>query len=182
MTLRRLHRWNAAALGLFLTLHLANHLALLGGHATHGAVLDLLGQIYRRPVIEPVLIGLFAAQAGLGLALALRRGWPGPGWARAQVVSGLVLAGFLAQHIPAVLMARPDTGTAFAAAVVQDWPGAAYFIPYYIAAVAALATHLAAARRFWRWPAPADGLTRALPFAGAAFGCLIVAGLIGAFG
>lgn len=31
LTLCRLHRLNAAALGLFLMLHLGNHLALLGG-------------------------------------------------------------------------------------------------------------------------------------------------------
>lgn len=92
------------------------------------------------------------------------------------------LALFLVQHVPAVLRARPETGTAFAAAVVQEWPGAAYFIPYYIAAVAALATHLAAAHRFAHWPAPPDLLARALPWAGAVLGVVIVAGLLGAFG
>ena len=182
MSLRRLHRLNAACLGLFLALHLANHAALVWGHAAHGAVLAALRPLYRNALVEPMLIFLFAAQIGLGLALAWRRGRPADGWALAQLVSGLWLALFLVQHVPAVLLGRPDTGTAFAAAVVQDWPAATYFIPYYIAAVAALATHLAAARRFARWPAPPDRLTRTLPWAGAALGGVIVAGLIGAFG
>ena len=182
--LRTLHRLNAMALGLFLTLHLANHAVLIAGQAAHGAVMQALRPLYRNALVEPALIALFAAQIGLGLALAWRRGRPQGGWAWAQVASGAVLALFLVQHVPAVLLARPgtDTGTAFAAAVVQDWPGAAYFIPYYIAAVTALATHLAAARRFARHPAPPGALARALPPAGLALGALIVAGLLGAFG
>lgn len=184
MSLRRLHRVNAALLGLFLTLHLTNHAALLAGHAAHAALMQVLRPLYRHPVIEPVLIGLFAAQVALGLALVWRRGRPQGGWAGAQVASGLVIALFLVQHLPAVLLARPatDTSTAFAAAVVTDWPGALYFIAYYALAVVALATHLAAARRFARWPAPPGALARALPWAGLALGGLIVAGLMGLFG
>jgi hypothetical protein len=138
--------------------------------------------IYRHAVVEPVLIALFGVQIALGLALVWRRGRPSGAWALAQVASGVWLALFVVQHVPAVLRARPETGTAFAAAVVQEWPGAAYFIPYYIAAVAALATHIAAAHRFAHWPAPPDLLARALPWAGAALGVVIVAGLLGAFG
>lgn len=182
MTLRRLHRLNAALLGLFLALHLSNHAALVWGHAAHTAVMEALRPLYRNSLVEPALIALLAAQVALGLTLVRRRGRPSGGWALAQTVSGLWLALFLVQHVGAVLWSRPDTGTAFAAAVVRDWPLAAYFIPYYIAAVAALATHLAAARHFARHPAPPDRLTRALPWAGAALGAVIVAGLIGAFG
>ena len=184
ISLRTLHRANALALGLFLTLHLANHLALTGGMAAHRAALEILRPLYRNPVVEPVLIALFAVQIGLGLVLAWRRGRPRAGWAMAQLVSGLVLAWFLVQHVPAVLLARPhtDTDAQFAAAVVLDLPGAAYFIPYYILAVAALATHLAAARRFARWPRPADTLTHALPWVGALIGAVIVQGLRGTFG
>lgn len=179
MPLRRLHRLNAALLGLFLALHLVNHAALLGGHALHGAVMAALRPFYRAPIVEGVLLGLFATQILLGLALVWRRGRPRGVWAWAQVASGLLVALFLVQHIPAVLLARPETGTAFAAAVVLEWPGALYFIPYYILAIAALATHLAAARRFARWPARPGALALALPWAGLALGVLVVAGLRG---
>ena len=184
LTLRRLHRLNAAALGLFLTLHLGNHLALLGGMNSHRAVLEALRPLYRNAVIEPVLIVLFAAQIGLGLMLAWRRGRPRGGWAVAQLTSGLVLVWFLIQHLPAVLLARPqtDTDARFAAAVVQDLPGAAYFIPYYILAVTALATHLAAARYFANGRPAADPLAHALPWLGLLTGVLIVAGLRDIFG
>jgi len=180
MTLKSLHRGNAALLGLFLGLHLANHAALTWGPGAHGAVMEALRPLYRHPLVEPLLIALFAAQIGMGLALAWRRGRPRGAWAWAQALSGLWLALFLVQHVPAVLLARPETDTnaAFAAAVVQDWPGALYFIPYYIAAVAALATHLAAARRFARWPAAPGALARGLPVAGLVLGAGIVAALV----
>ena len=184
MSLRRLHSLNAVLLCLFLGLHMANHLALIGGFAAHDAVLAVLRPLYRNAFVEPLLIAFFAAQIALGLALAWRRGRPRMRWAWAQVVSGLILALFLVQHIPATLLARPETDTdaRFAAAVVQDWPGAAYFIPYYILAVTALATHLAAARRLALLPGPADALARALPWGGVALGAVIVAGLLGDFG
>ncbi|WP_334193458.1 hypothetical protein [Pararhodobacter sp.] len=184
MTLRRLHRLNALLLGLFLALHLANHAALLAGQAAHSGVMAALRPLYRNPLVEPLLIALFAAQIALGLTLAWRRGRPVGGWALAQLASGLYLAFFLLQHLPAVLLARPatDTDIAFAAATVESLPKALYFAPYYVLAVAALATHLAAALRFARWPAPPGRLARTLPWIGAAFGLVILAGLLGVFG
>lgn len=174
LTLTRAHRLTAAALGLFLALHLGNHLALLAGAGAHGALQNALRPVYRAAPVEPVLLALFALQIGLGLALARRRGM-GRGWAAAQVASGLYLAAFLVQHVPAVLAARAatpptDTDASFAAAVLQGWP-ALYFAPYYALAVAALATHIAAALHF-------RGLTlRWLPWSGLALGAAFVAAL-----
>lgn len=173
MTLRRLHRLNALLLAAFLILHLANHAALLGGLALHQSVMDALRPLYRGAA-EPLLILLIALQAGLGLALARRRSWPRDGWGKARIASGLYLAFFLVQHVPAVLWSRPETGTAFAAAPVASLPLAAYFIPYYTLAVTALFTHVAAAIRH---PARI-----ALPPLGLLFGAVIVTGLRGAFG
>lgn len=183
MTLRRLHRLNAALLGVFLALHLGNHLALIGGHATHTAVMEALRLLYRNTMIEPVLIALFAAQIVLGLILIRRRGWPANRWAKAQVASGGVLAAFLVAHVSTVLATRmtTDTGTGFAATVVSGSPQMWFFIPYYIAAVTALATHLAAALRFARWPAARGALPRLLPIVGLAAGVVIVLGLRGTF-
>src|SRR5690606_17284718 len=145
------------------------------GFDAHRAVNLVLRPLYRNAVVEPALIALFATQILLGLALARRRGRPTDGWALAQVGSGLVLALFLVQHVPAVLYARPavDTDIAFAAATVASFPRAAYFAPYYTLAITALATHLAAALRFHRWPGPPGALPRALPWLGLGFGLLV---------
>jgi len=182
--LRRLHRINAQTLALFLALHLFNHAMLLFGRETHDAVMTLFRPLYRNVIVEPVLIMLFIVQAVLGLTLAWRRRQPQNGWALAQIASGIVLVVFLVQHIPAVLLARPstDTSTQFAAAVVETMPGALYFIPYYILAVLALATHLAAARRFSRWPAFPGRLAFGLPLVGLGLGIVIIFGLRGQFG
>lgn len=185
MTLRRAHRLNAVALGAFIALHLANHAALIAGPEAHVAAMDALRPIYRAGLIEAAILVLFAAQAGIGLALIWRRGRPRGVWAWAQALSGLYLIFFLLQHVPAALMARAaelDTDIRFAGAVVARPPDMLYFAPYYVLAVAAIFTHLACALRFRAWPDPPSPLARALPFAGAAFGALIVAGLMGAFG
>ncbi|ACL59342.1 hypothetical protein [Methylobacterium nodulans] len=182
--LRSFHRWNAALLGLFLTLHLATHAAGMAGVAAHLAVLRRLREIYRGMLTETLLIGLFAVQILLGVALAFGRGWPRGGWAWLQVLSGGYLVFFLLQHVPAILLARMqepplDTDSHFAAAVVSRAPFVFYFGPYYALALAALAAHLAAALRFRNWPAPAPLWLRLLPLAGLAFGLAVVAGLSG---
>lgn len=183
MTLARAHRLTAAVLGLFLVLHLGNHLALLAGIEAHRSLQALLRPLYRFAPVESALLALFALQIVLGLTLARRRGLRrirGGGWALAQVASGLYLAFFLVQHVPAVLLARAatppvDTDARFAAAVLSGWQGL-YFAPYYALALIALATHLAAAAHF-------RGRTlRWLPWVGLALGLLVVTGLTGAFG
>lgn len=183
MSLTKLHRINALFLAVFLVLHLGNHLTVLFGLETHLAVLRALRQLYRIGVIEYALFTLFAAQILLGLALVFRRGRPKTGWAWLQVVSGGYLAFFLLQHLGAVIATRLtyaeiDTDTYWAASVVSQAPFARYFAPYYLLAIAALFTHVAAALRFRVWPAPARAWHRVLPFVGAALGGLIVTGLI----
>ncbi len=166
-------------LGLFLVLHLGNHLALFAGIEAHRSLQSLLRPLYRPAPVEAALLALFALQIALGLTLARRRGL-GRGWALAQVASGLYLAFFLLQHVPAVLLARAatppvDTDARFAASVLSGWQGL-YFAPYYALALTALATHLAAAAHFRR------RTLRWLPWAGFGLGLLVVTGLTGAFG
>lgn len=141
MTARRLHRGLALVLGLFLVLHLGNHLAGLAGQDMHGRVQDALRQLYRAPVVEPLLLAAIAVQAGLGLwLLARRRRWT------MQTASGGYLALFLLVHLGAVLAARAagtETTLAFAAAGLHapaPWP--AVFAAYYGLAVLALFVHL----------------------------------------
>lgn len=168
----RAQRALAAPPGLFLAMHLANHLALPAGHKAHRAVQALLSRVYRAPGVEALLLALFAAQIGLGLALSRRRG-PGRGWAAAQLGSGLYLAVFLVQHVPAVLAARAatppvETDAAFAAAVLAGWPGL-WCAPCDTLVPAAPARHLAAALHF-RGCSP-----NRPPWAGLALGAALVA-------
>lgn len=141
MTARRMHRGLALALGVFLILHLGNHLTGLLGQRTHQLAQDVLRPLYLNPIVEPVLIGLFALQAGLGLVLLFRRRR-----VTMQTVAGGFLALFLLIHVGTVLTARlqgTDTDLAFAAAglhAAPPWP--AIFAVYYFSAVLALFAHL----------------------------------------
>jgi hypothetical protein len=141
VTLRGVHRGLAAALGLFLVLHLGNHLAGLWGQDAHRAVQEALRTVYRHPVVEPLLLAAIAAQGLVGLSLVARRGQ-----VTVQTASGLYLAAFLAVHLGAVLTARwhgTDTDLAFAAAGLhagQPWP--LVFGLYYGLAVLAVFAHV----------------------------------------
>ena len=141
MMVRRLHRGLAVVLGLFLVLHLGNHLAGLFGQDTHGAAQEALRLIYRNPLVEPLLLVAVATQAGLGLSLMVRRRR-----VTLQTLSGGYLALFLLIHVGAVLTARWQgtyTVLAFAAAGLHahaPWPQV--FALYYGLAVFAVFAHL----------------------------------------
>ncbi|WP_435258656.1 hypothetical protein ACSBLW_02455 [Thioclava sp. FR2] len=152
MTLRRLHRLSALLLAAFIAMHLANHVAGFWGQESHRTIQQVLGSLYRHPVIEPFLLALITVQMATGLRMALprlRHLIKRPNWQRAQIAAGLYLALFLAIHIGAVMAARfqgAETDLAFAATAFQAgglWP--LLFTAYYGLAVLALATHLAAA-------------------------------------
>lgn len=141
MTQRGWHRALAVGLGLFLALHLANHLAGLWGQDVHAAVQGTLRLIYRNPVVEPLLLAAFAVQAGIGVSMLARRRR-----VTLQTASGAYLAVFLVIHVGAVLTARwqgTDTDLAFAAAGLHagpPWP--IIFALYYGLAVVAVFAHL----------------------------------------
>lgn len=170
----KLHRINACFLGVFLALHLINHLFILVSPVSHIAVMDALRGLYRAPIVEPLLIVGLIVQIGLGLVLIAKRGKPQGRWAWAQVISGLYIIVFLAQHVPAVQMARWnldfDTNIWFASAVVSEMPYLLYFAPYYMLAVIALFTHLAAALHFRGYLRGA----RALPLVGVVWAIAVV--------
>lgn len=148
MTVKSLHRGLSVLLVLFVPLHLIGHLAGLGGQDSFDRVQALLRPLYRNPVVEPVLIAAFLAQAGLGLWLLAQRGRKGwrPGLMRWQSLSGLIVALFVLQHIPAMLAARHiaglDTNFWWPASVASTLPFALYFWPYYVAGIAAFSLHL----------------------------------------
>ncbi len=184
MTVKRLHRGLACLLGAFIVVHLANHALILGGIESHLAGMQTLRRIYRMPVVEALLIAGFGFQIVLGLIQTWRSAKRKGPWARAQRWSGIVLAFVLTQHIGAALMTRVlypsvDTNSYWAASVVQNSPLVWYFAPYYVVLVGATFVHFAAYARLRPW---GRKLSMAVSLGGIAFGCMIVAGLMGAFG
>ncbi|MBL9048113.1 MAG: hypothetical protein JNK34_12525 [Tabrizicola sp.] len=139
--IRTLHRGLAIVLGLFLALHLGNHLAGFCGQDTHLALQTALRQIYRHPLIEPLLLAALALQAGLGTGLLVRQRR-----LTLQTASGAWLALFLMIHVGAVLTARwqgTDTTLAFAAAGLHaPFPWPQLFAAYYGLAGFAVFAHL----------------------------------------
>lgn len=186
---RRLHRAGAIVVGIYVLVHLVNHLMALGGIERHIAFMQAARKITRIPAVEALLLAAVAVQAGSGLRLLWRRrGQRRLLLDRLQALSGAYLAFFLAVHVVSVLFGRAvlhlDTNFYFAAAGLQVNPYPLFFVPYYGLAVAALFVHLAcAARRM------AGGLARGardrLAWAGIALGAvaavLIVASFSGAF-
>jgi hypothetical protein len=188
MALRKLHALSAALIAVFVSVHIANHLAGLAGATTHIAFVEAARSVYRLLAIEFVLLSCVVFQIVSGLTLVVR-GWrPRRGlvpWL--QAISGLCLAFFLIVHVGAVLFGRGalnlDTNFYFAAAGFHVAPFQYFFAPYYFLGVAALFTHLACAAhgRFRDRPPVARILIVAIPSAiGLTLAMLIVLSLAGA--
>jgi hypothetical protein len=180
----RLHRYSGAILGLFLAIHLANQLLLLGGPALHLQAMQALRQVYRWPPAEALLLGCVAVQMATGLTRLWRQRGAGP-WTPARL-AGLYLLYFLAAHTLATLGARGlfqlDTNLYFAAAGLHVWPFSVYFVPHYVLAVTAIFVHLASALGPRLGIRTAPGRKAAIGLAcaaGAATGALIVAAMAG---
>lgn len=152
--LRRVHAVSACVVGTFAVLHLANHLAALGGVEAHIAFMRAARHVYRQRAVEVLLLACVALQVGTGLSMVFGRAWPRSALLRVQSVAGIAIAAFLLVHVGAVLAARTllglDTTFHFAAAGLHAGGWAWFFAPYYFGAVTALFVHLgcAAQRRF----------------------------------
>jgi succinate dehydrogenase/fumarate reductase cytochrome b subunit len=186
---RRLHRIAAAAVGLYVLVHLANHLAALRGIDAHIGFMRAVRQLTRVPAVETLLLTGAAVQAGSGLWMILRRKRQGPPrrllFDRLQAWSGAYLAFFLLVHVVSVLAGRAvlglDTNFYFAAAGLNVQPYPLFFVPYYALAVAALFVHLACALRR-RLPARVPLAARArLAWGGIAAGAVLAALIVAAF-
>lgn len=145
----RLHRAGAVLIGLFLIMHLGNHLAAIGGVKLHIDIMAQLRPIYRNAVIEPLLVLAVATQLSTGIYRVLTTWRVRHGIVdRLQAASGLYIATFLLIHLGAIFAARMDgveTNFYFAAAGmhVPNWPW--FFVPYYGLAVFAVFAHPACA-------------------------------------
>lgn len=138
--MRMIHRTSAVVLLVFIAAHLANHLLALKGIEAHIAVMKQLRACYRHPFAEGLLLIAVLAQVITGSLLFWRtrrslRGF----WPRLRTYSGLAIAFFLLQHVPAVLFGRLlqgfDTNFYFAAAVLQGGVHQYYFLLYYLVGV-----------------------------------------------
>jgi hypothetical protein len=103
--LRVVHGMSASIIVIFILFHLTNHLSGLIGPDVHAAIMKAGRTIYRRPVIEGLLIGLLLFQIATGLTLARR--WsrlPGDGFRVLQVASGFYIASFIVTHMNSALI------------------------------------------------------------------------------
>ena len=142
---RSLHLASGALIGVFLLLHLGNHVAMFAGQSAHIAVMEALRPIYRNLLAETLLMLALAFQIGSGLTMIWRTRTERSGWlAWMQAGSGLVLVLFILNHVAAVLAGRVvmglDTNYHFAAAGFHAGL-AGFFAPYYFMGVAALFVH-----------------------------------------
>lgn len=184
-TVRKLHGWNARLLGVFISIHLLNHLTILSSVETHLAVMETLRTVTYFPLIQYPLYILFFFQIVLGLILARKNWKPQSRWAWAQVVSGLMIAFFAIQHLTAAVYSRWafddfDTNVFWAASVVSQPPLSLYFIPYYFIGVSAVFVHIASALHF-AGVGVKHNLPKLIIVAGLGVAFLIVAGLTGTF-
>lgn len=146
----------AVILLIFLGGHLVNHFFGLAGPAAHTAVMKALRQIYRAPLVEPLLLAGFLFQIVTGLYMAWKLTTKVSDRFRAfQIASGVYLIFFLTSHINAVIiLARhvlhidPDWSFATGAPVglIYDaWN--IRLVPYYWLGVFFVLFHLAAGAR-----------------------------------
>jgi len=153
LDLHRVHRISACFIGVFLIIHLFNHLVAVAGVEAHIAMMDSLRRVYRIPVVEIILLVCVLYQVVSGLVFVKWRWGKRSGFfARLQAISGIYLALFMLNHAGAVLYGRAllelDTNFYFAVAGIHVQPFQYFFIPYYFLAVLALFIHLACAMQW----------------------------------
>ena len=147
---RRAHGFGAVLAILFLCFHFSNHLVGLVGPDAHMAVMKVLRVVYRSPLVEPLLIGVFAFMIVTGLRLAWR--WsarPMDGARILQVAGGVYLVWAVISHVNAVLyLARVhfgiDTDWGFAIGAPTGMlldPWNIRLLPYYLGGVFFVVAH-----------------------------------------
>jgi hypothetical protein len=143
-------------IGIFLALHISNHLTGLVGPSTYDAVMKIFRHVYRTEVLQPLLVTLFFFQIGTGLYLVWRHtAAPSDRFRTFQIASGVYLAFYVLGHMNSVfIFARTylgiDTGWNFAtgapAGLIKDaWN--IRLLPHYWLGVFFVLSHIAAGTR-----------------------------------
>jgi succinate dehydrogenase/fumarate reductase cytochrome b subunit len=151
--LKQLHRITGIIVAVFIILHLFNHSMAWFGVETHQKILDTFRSFYRIPIIEIILVSCFMFQifSGIKLLLELRKKKDKTNYEKIQMFTGIALAYFIIQHIPATIGQRMlhgfDTNFYFASRVVIQKPWLYYFVPYYFIGVMVVGLHIANVHR-----------------------------------
>lgn len=195
--MRKFHKFNAFVLIIFAVIHIGNHMFLLAGRDTYNRVQDLVNNTYRLPGIEQILIGAIVTQVVIGIILVFRslrqkpkrKFWGRDFWEKAQIISGIVFAWFIIEHLWALGLVRwyTDLKTTFywPASVMNGAPFIYYFVPYYFFGVLSLCTHIGLGLRYWAIDAGKERLGNKIGLSamgiGALCGGIIVLSLTGTF-
>lgn len=159
---KRIHTTTSKITGLFVLLHLLNHLFALAGAEKHIQIMNMLRLIYRHPLVETLLIAAVVCQIITGVILfvngrKLRKGL----MEHLQAWSGLYMSFFFVIHALAVFvlgryLVGVDTNFYFAAAGLQQLPAVLFFAPYYSMSILSFGVHITcslqgvAAKRYGR--------------------------------
>ncbi len=154
--LRVAHGVAAALVVSFILFHLTNHLFGLAGPDVHAAVMKVGRRVYRSPVVQPVLIGLFLFQVVSGARLAWRwSGLPADAYRVFQIGSGAYLAAFILAHLNSALISaravhKIDTDWAWASGAPTGLIHDAWnirLLPHYAFGVFFILAHLSSGLR-----------------------------------
>lgn len=188
--LHKLHKASAVLIGLFIFVHLINHLYILVGIEQHIEVMNTFRLVYRNILAESILLLCIFFQICSGIYLVWKRKGQRSGFLeKAQAVSGLYLAFFFINHVGSVFFGRlaveVDTNIYFGIAGFYTNPFQFYFIPYYSLSVIALFVHLASAFNWLSRNSIPKGLRESLSYLtiviGIVFSGTLVLGFNGVF-
>jgi hypothetical protein len=155
--LRVAHGVSALALvGIFLALHITNHLLFAAGKGRFEAVMKVFRHVYRTDILQPLVVALFLFQVGSGLFFVWRlTAAPSDRFRTFQIASGVYLAFYVLGHMNSVfIFSRTylglDTGWNFAtgapAGLIND-PWNIRLVPHYWLGAFFVLSHLAAGTR-----------------------------------
>jgi hypothetical protein len=153
---RVVHGVAASIILVYVLFHLTNHLLGLLGPDVHAAVMKMGRQVYRSPVVEPILVALMLFQVIVGGRLAWR--WsalPVDAIRVFQIGSGIYLAAFILTHLnSAFISARAvhhiDTNWAWASGAPTGLIHDAWsirLVPHYALGVFFVLAHLCSGLR-----------------------------------
>jgi hypothetical protein len=144
----RLHRWSAVVIVAFAALHFAGHLSAAFSLALNTRVVDWTRQVYKRPVLEGLLLFSLPVQIVGGLWLfASAKDRTQDRWDRLQLVSGFYLAVFIAAHTTATAVLFRDLNFRAASGGEAGLFGDPSFLAYYVLGPLAVFSHVACAAR-----------------------------------
>lgn len=148
--IKKIHYISGILLGLFIGLHIVNHLMIVNGADAHIIFMESIRKFYRNPFIEAFLLLAVVIQVSSGISLARKKWNHTPSiFEKLQLWSGLFFVYFLVSHTSVVLLGRYifhlDTNLYYGASPLNNNPLKFYFIFHYGLAILAFFTHVGCA-------------------------------------